>query len=185
MVDEAELFNILDNGGAGSAPAQKQVGDAPSTDNGLIGFSFIDSSGNVVLPQLNASGQLPVTTDEQGTCFYANGELAAGSLTLVDITSAVTTINLTKEYIKIGSLFSCLHASLGQIVHTDDVGVGDTESVLGEFICGPGQYTIDQELKCFTLDTTGGTGTQNLKIKGKNFRKLSSMRASISALELA
>ena len=43
MVDEAELFNILDNGGAGSAPAQMQVGDAPGSNNGLIGFSFRDS----------------------------------------------------------------------------------------------------------------------------------------------
>jgi hypothetical protein len=183
MVDEAELFNTLDDGGAGAAPKKMQEGDSPTTANGLIGFSFKDSSGNVVLPQLTADGKLPVTSDASGTCYYANGELAAGSLTLADITNASATIALTKEYSRIGAIVSCLHASLFQIVHTDDVGVGDTETVLGEMIVGPGQYTWSEELTCFILDTTGGTGVQALKLKGKNFRKLSSMRGSIAALE--
>ena len=185
MVDPRELFSILDDGGAGAAPKKMQEGDSPASANGLIGFSFKDSAGNVVLPQLNASGQVPVSSDAPGTCFYANGELAAGSLTEADITNAEVTINLTQTYQKIGFIFSCLHASLVRVVHVDDDGGSPTETVIGEAIVGPGQYTVDAELTCFELDTTGGTGVQKLKLKGKNFYKLSSMRGSISALEIA
>ena len=183
MVDEAELFNILDNGGAGSAPKQMQEGDSPASANGLIGFSFKDSSGNVVLPQLSADGKVPVTSDATGTCYYANGELAAGSLTLADITNANATLVLEKSYSKIGAIGSCLHASLFQIVHVDDAAGTPVETVLGEFIVGPGAYSFCCELECFILSTVGNTGQQDLKLKGQNFRKLSSMRGSVSALE--
>jgi hypothetical protein len=184
MVDPREIFSILDDGGAGEAPKKMQEGDSPASANGLIGFSFKDSSGNVVLPQLNASGQVPVTSEAAGTCYYANGELPAGSLSEVDITNAEVTILVTKTYQKIGFIFSCLHASLVRVVYVDDADGTPTETVIGEAIVGPGQYTADAELTCFELDTTGGTGTQKLKLKGKNFYKLSSMRGSISAIEL-
>lgn len=185
MVDEAELFNILDDGGAGAAPTKKAEGDAAAGANGLVGFSFKDASGNVVLPVLTADGKLPVSSDATGVCYYANGELAAGSLTLADITGATATLALEKSYSKIGAIFSCLQASLGQIVHVDDAAGTPVETVLGEFIVGPGQYTIFSELECLILSTVGNTGTQELKIKGQNFRKASSMRASVSALESA
>ena len=185
MVDEAELFNTLDDGGAGAAPKKMQEGDSPVSANGSIGFSFKDSSGNVVLPQLDASGRVPVTPDAPGTCYYANGELAAGSLTLADITNAVTTLVLEKSYSKIGAFASCLQASLFQIVHVDDAGGTPVETVLGEFIVGPGQYSFQAFLECFILSTFGNTGTQELKLKGQNFRKLSSLRGSVSALEAA
>lgn len=185
MVDEAELFNILDNGGAGSAPKQMQEGDSPTSANGLIGFSFKDSSGNVVLPQLDASGRIPVTPDPTGVCYYGNGELAAGSLSLADITNAVATLVLEKSYSQIGAFASCLQTSLFQIVHVDDAGGTPVETVLGEFIVGPGQFSFEAELHCFILSTVGNTGIQELKLKGQNFRKLSSMRGSVSALEAA
>ena len=185
MVDEAELFNTLDDGGAGAAPKKMQEGDSPATANGSIGFSFKDSSGNVVLPQLDASGRIPVTPDAPGVCYYANGELAAGSLTLADITNASATLVLEKSYSKIGFIASCLQTSLFQIVHVDDAAGTPVETVLGEAIVGPGQFTVCCELHCFILSTVGNTGVQELKIKGQNFRKLSSMRASVSALEAA
>lgn len=183
MVDEAELFNTLDDGGAGAAPKKMQEGDSPTTANGLIGFSFKDSSGNVVLPTLDASGRVPVTPEAPGVCYYANGELAAGSLSLADITGANATLALEKSYSKIGGIFSCLQTSLGQIVHVDDSAGTPVETVLGEFIVGPGQFTFCCELHCFILSTVGNTGVQDLKLKGQNFRKLSSMRGSVSALE--
>lgn len=185
MVDEAELFNTLDDGGAGAAPTKKNEGDAAAGSNGSVGFAFKDASGNVVLPTLTADGKLPVSSDATGVCYYANGELAAGSLTLADITNAVATLVLEKSYSKIGAFASCLQASLFQIVHVDDAAGTPVETVLGEFIVGPGQYSFQAALECFILSTVGNTGTQELKLKGQNFRKLSSLRGSVSALEAA
>lgn len=185
MVDEAELFNILDDGGAGAAPKKMQEGDSPTAANGMLVFGFKDSSGNVVLPELDASGRVPVTPDAPGTCYYANGELAAGSLTLADITNATTALVLEKSYSKIGAFGSCLQASLFQIVHVDNDTVTPVETVLGEFIVGPGAYSFQAFLECFILSTVGNTGIQTLKLKGQNFRKLSSLRGSVSALEAA
>ena len=185
MVDPEELFNTLDDGGAGAAPKKMQEGDSPSAANGAIGFAFKDSSGNVVLPQLNAAGQIPTTETTAGTCLYANGELAAGNLALTDVTNAQIILTVAKTYIEIGGAVSCRHASLFQWVHVDDSGgVTPVETVIAEIIVGPGQYSIFNSIECFILDTTGGTGVILLKIVAQNFSKLSSLRASIAAKEL-
>lgn len=185
MVDPAELYNTLDDGsGGGLAPRARQEGDAAAALNGLIGFSFKDSSGNVVLPQLDASGRVPVTSDASGTCLYENGELAAGSLSIADVTGAKITLTVTKTYSDIGMIICCLHASLFQIIHTDDEGGGgEVQTVIAEAIVGPGQFSFQGNMDCFILDTTGGTGTITLKIAAKNFRVLSSLRGALQALE--
>jgi hypothetical protein len=184
MADPRELFPILDDGaGAGAVPHKMEEGDDPSSKNGLIGFSFKDNSGNVVLPQLDSSGRVPVTSEATGTCKDANGELAAGSTSLVDITNAEIDLSLTKLYTKIEAIVSCLHASLFQIVYVDDAEGTPVEEILAECVVGPGHYSFKMGMDCLELDTSGGTGTQKLKIKGKNFIKASSMRATLACLE--
>ena len=187
MADPREVFPILDNqSGEGSVPGEFNEGDnyaGATNGNGLVAFAYKDSSGAVVLPSLNDEGAVVVSFDA-GTTLRANGELAAGSLSIVDITGATLALTLGDKYSKANALVSCRRAALLQIVHEDDVGGVPTETVLLEGIVGPGQFTIPLALLIDLLDTTGGTGVQALKVKGKNFTKLSSMRAAISCNEL-
>jgi hypothetical protein len=192
MADLRECFSVIqdDVSGAGECLISRIEGEAAAAKEGLIGFSFKDSSGNVVLPQLDSQGRLPVIVDAvAGTCIHENGELAAGSNdVLADVTGASATLTVGKTYTKIGIMGSCLRASLFQLQYIDDDGGAPTTTVLGEFLVGPGQYSFCCELHCRELDTTGGTGTQTLKLQAKNFAgspsNVSSLRGAISALEL-
>lgn len=189
MADVNEVFNILADSatGSGEAAISRIEGEASASIAGLIGFSFKDSSGNVVLPQLDPSGRLPVT-DIAGICHNAHGELAVGSATLAKVTGAEITLDAAKTYTHISATGTCLRSSLFEVVHIDDEGVGDTETVLEEFIVGPGQFSFQTDLKCLDLDTTGGTGTIVLTLRAKNFTgtpsALSSLRGTLSAIEL-
>jgi hypothetical protein len=192
MADVNEVFNIIADSstGAGEAAISRTEGEVAAAIAGLIGFAFKDSSGNVVLPQLDAQGRLPVTEDAAaGDCFNAHGELAAGSATLAKVTGAEIALTAGKEYHGISASGSCLRTSLFQVVHIDDEGGADTETVLEEFIVGPGQFSFQTSLDCLSLDTTGGTGTIVLTLKAKNFGStpsaLSSLRGTISTLERA
>ena len=190
MADVNEVFNILADSstGAGEAAISRIEGEASAAIAGLIGFSFKDSSGNVVLPQLDDQGRLPVTVDPvAGDCYNAHGELAAGSATIAKVTGAEISLTAGKVYHNINATGSCLRTSLFEIVHIDDEGVTDTETILEEFIVGPGQFSFQTDLKCLELDTTGGTGTIVLSLRAKNFTgtpsALSSLRGTITALE--
>lgn len=190
MADVNEVFNILADSatGAGEAAISRVEGEASAGIAGLIGFAFKDSSGNVVLPQLDSQGRLPVTEEAvAGACFNNHGELAAGSATIAKVTGAEISLTAGKVYHNISATGSCLRTSLFEVTHIDDEGVGDTETILEEFIVGPGQFSFQTSLDCLELDTTGGTGTIVLTLRAKNFTgtpsALSSLRGTIAALE--
>ncbi len=183
MADLEEVFKITADSitGAGIAPISRVEGDAAAAQAGLIGFSFKDSSGNVVLPSLTASGALPVdTSGVAGTCLKAAGE-NAGSLT--EVTLATITGQLAKSYSQIELIASCLRTTRFRVVHVDDVGVGDTETELYSGLVGAGQFTICCVLKCGIVDTSGGTGTQEFRALGQNLYRASTMDAAIGVLE--
>ena len=182
MADILQVFNTLADEitGEGEALASRIEGEAAAGQNGSIGFSFKDSGGNVVLPTLTADGKLPVDTESvSGTCKSAHGELAAGANTLTDITNAVVTVTAGSSLSKISAVVCCLRASLFQIIQDDN----GTETVLAEAIVGPGQYTLKLDPHCL-IATAGGTGTQEIKIKGMNFAVQSSLRGTVSLLEV-
>jgi hypothetical protein len=192
MADVNEVFNILADSstGAGEAAISRIEGEAAASIAGLIGFSFKDSSGNVVLPSLDASGRLPVVTDAvAGTCYNEHGELAAGSTTIAKVTGAEITLAAAETYTNISATGCCLRTSLFEVTHIDDEGVGDTETILEEFIVGPGQFSFQTSLHCLDLDTTGGTGTIVLTLRAKNFTSTptaqSSLRGTVTALQIA
>lgn len=191
MADLRECFSTIQDSvtGAGECLISRIEGEAAAAQEGSIGFSFKDSSGNVVLPQLDSSGRLPVIADAvAGACFSENGELAAGSGTLADVTGAKITATIGKTYNKIGMIVCCLRTSLFQLQYIDDAAGTPVVTVLAECIVGPGQYTVDFELSCLELDTTGGTGVQEINLQAQNFAgspsNLSSLRGTIEALEL-
>ena len=185
MADCKPLFKTLDDGtGQGSAAHKVLEGDSPSSKNGSIGFSFKDSSGNLILPQLTAAGAIVVDTEGQnGVCKHAYAEDVNGNLSFVDLASITGQLN--KKYNMFEVAVSSTLETIYQLVHIDDDGgASPTETVLASFIVGPGQYSICCKLDCQEVDTTGGTGVQTLKIKGKNLDTACAMHASLSLEEV-
>jgi hypothetical protein len=179
MADEAPLFKILQNA-SGTAEAIDKVesGDAPGTKNGVLAFGFRDSAGNVILPQLTAGGAIPVDSNaSMGTPIKARGE-NAGSLTSVDV--ATITLAVDESYDDIEAVGSCLRESLFQIIWNDD----GSETILGEFLVGAGQYSFHWGCDCVSF-TAGASGTQQLILRAKNLDKVSTLRGNICAFQAA
>lgn len=188
MTDVRESFPILEDNstGAGEAAISRTEGEASAAIAGLIGFSFKDSSGNVVLPQLTADGKLPVDTEgTAGTCLSAQGEITAGSATLADV--ATITGALSKSYSKFGAIVSCNRNALFQLQYIDDAAGTPATTVLAEFVVGPGQYTVCCQIECLVQSTAAGTGTQEFKLQAQNLQPgtpiLSNLRGTIAAIE--
>lgn len=182
MADPAEIFRIL-NGGSGAGEAPDKAVDATTAAaalKGLVGFAFKNSSGAVVLPQLDVLGRIAVTQNTGTEVSSGPGELAAGSLTMVAVTGAEIVGTVNKKYTNISIDICCRQDSLFQLFQLDDT----TETLLKEYIVGPGQYSIVANLLNQTV-TAGASGDQKIFFKAKNFETLSSLRASLSALEVA
>lgn len=182
MADVKEAFASLevDGTGVGVALTKRVEGDAAAAKNGAIGFAYKDASGNVVLPQLSAAGAVPVAFMDRAR-LSAKGELAAGSVaSLVDVTGASLTLALAKVYTNLSVVGSCRSDSLFQVVHVDDSAGTPTETVVGEFLVGAGQYSFLLHMPGFKLDTTADTGVPLLKIKAENFALANSLRASLA-----
>ncbi len=184
MTDLREVFPILrdDSTNEGEAPVSRIEGEVAAGKEGLIGFSYKNNVGNVVLVQLTSEGKVPVDTENTGgTCLTDNGEFVAGSLTNVDIATIVGTV--TKINNRFEVIASSLRSSLWSLFYIDDAGGSPVETLLSQYVTGPGAFTICCETKCLEHDTTGGTGTQNFILRGRNFTHLSSLRATLSYIE--
>lgn len=185
MANAKSLFRTLDDGTeAGLAPRAKAVGDAPSTDKGLMAFGFRDSSGGVVLPQLTALGKLPVDTEAAaGTNKKHWAANDGGSLSYVDLAILPGTAT-AKLYTNFMVKVACQDEAEFELVYIDDEGGTPAETVLMTFMTGPGQPSdgimLRNELE---VNTTGGTGTQVIKVRGKNLHKVSRLVAAIAAVE--
>lgn len=185
MADVREVFPILQDlaTGGGEGAISRTEGEAAAGQAGLIGFSFKDASGNVVLPQLNAAGAVPAYLPSPGTRKRADGT-HAGSTSLQIL--ADLTLTLTKVYENIGVTVSCFRDTTFLVEYVDDFGVTDTIDQLLAVRVGPGQYTFFAQDINERVNTTGGTGVQKLRIRGRNeFGVASTMDARVTAIELA
>lgn len=181
MSDVKEAFATLqdDATAAGLALISRVEGDVAAAKRGSIGFAFKDAAGNVVLPSLDALGNIKIALMYPPP-LSAKGELAAGSLTAIDVTGASITLALAKVYTNLAFAVCCRSDSLFQVVHVNDSAGTPVETVVCEAIVGPGNYTQSIVLPGFKLDTTADTGVPLLKIKAKNFEMLNSLRGSLS-----
>jgi len=183
MADLKQLFHILkdDAGGGGEAPISRIEGEASAAKEGLIGFSFKDSSGNVVLPQLNAAGEIPVSNEANDLACLTEQGKATGSLSDVDI--ALITLSASTVYRRISYIVTCLRASEFRIESVDDKGSGDITTILAQILVGPGDYTDSSEL--FHLEfTSGSTGVQSLDLVAKNLFDASDLRGTLAVGEV-
>ena len=177
MADIREIFPILDDGtGAGAALSSAQSGDAASGKIGSVAFAFQDSSGNLALPALSVSGQVPVTLAATGTQVWAQGESTAGSLTVVNV--ATLTLTAGKDYSDIMILVSSRRDALFQLVWNDN----GTPNVIYDVIVGAGQYSFSVCIDNVKF-TAGASGTQQLILKAHNFEKASALRGTVAAME--
>lgn len=178
MAFEREIFPILEtSGGVGATASQSQAGDAAAGKRGLTSFGFRDSSGNLVLPQLTATGKIAVDTGSStGTCKKAFAKNATGSLT--EVVLATIPLTVSKIYAEIATQVSCTRTSVFRLVHNDN-GV---ENELAVQVVGAGQFSHDFYQPCLEF-TAGATGTQELKIFGINLDKISQLSSTLSCLE--
>ena len=194
MSQERELYaNLIDETTESSAALSKIV-EGSDVDNidgssgaakGSLAFSFKDSSGNAVLPQLNEEGAQVVTFDA-GTTKRTRGKVDSGSQTK-DARSQIAEIILTleKNYTGLSCSGTATRLTLFEIVQIDDFGGTPTETILGDFICSSGQYNYKFELKQDIFSTVGNTGVQKVVVYGTPLDKVSDFFAAMSINEIA
>jgi len=178
MADVRESFPVLEGASQeGLALRAIQEGDAPTSKNGILGFAFTDSAGNVILPQLTAEGKVPVDFEGAGVSKSATSNgVVAGALT----NTLICEVSLTasKTYGKVSARGACFREAIFQLIQVNDV----TETILDEFIVGPGQFSYLCDLGQ-TEFISGATGAQKLQLKAMNLSKASDFRGSIACLE--
>ena len=181
MAEQAELFRILDNGsGAGEAPRSKSEGDAPSTDKGIIGFAFKDSTGNVVLPQLDSDGKLPVSSAAPGTTIRDSGT-ATPAAVVTDTDDITITLTANESYKLCSFGVSSAQPSVWRIEHNNN----GTPDELARVFTGPGDFNYSDAPQGCEF-TAGATGTQELKIIMQQLRgPVSDAHAYVCALQKA
>jgi hypothetical protein len=181
MADVRAPFAILEDGNnVGQVVRQIQVGDSPAAKNGLLGFAFRDSAGNVVLPQLTAEGQLPVSLDTAGVILRERGTVSdLATNTPETVTGASLTLVASATYVEISFQVSCRRACLFQIVQLDDAA----ETILYDALVDAGQYTFKGGLDVDEI-IAGATGTQSLFVRATTLDKASNVYASISAKQV-
>jgi hypothetical protein len=179
MADLEEVFKILkdDGTGAGEAPVSRVEGEAGAAKEGLIGFSFKDSSGNVVLPALTASGKIPVDSEAAAGTIIRDVSTASGT---GGVATDVVTLTLTtsEEYNMADYMGASSRIAKWEIV-LDDNG---SESVLDTFITGPGQFTFSEEPKNLEF-TAGATGTQQLILRGTALFATTDLHGRVSIID--
>lgn len=192
MAETRELFNILSDGSdegieyKGKAPGAarstdeqapvlsavdgssnlqnipyRSVGNADS--DGIPGFSFKDSSGNLIRPSLNADGTVPVSFDV-GT---ANSNSAASTIATLNTEQDVVAITLAvndvvKANMAMGSAFQPM---LWVLYHDNNATLNE----LARFVTGPGDFSHTANLDNIEF-TAGGTGTQRLVLRATQLR---------------
>lgn len=190
--------------GAGQAAEAKQQGDAAS-GYGAIGFShkdstgnlilapvrsagesaasapavpalvFKDSSGNLVYPQLNALGQIQVSTAILGINKSARGSVGGNQS---QVTVATLSLTASKTYRGLEILVSCFRDAVFQVIQNDNGSL----TVLADIRVGSGQYSMQTFLERLDV-VAGATGTQQLLVKALNLNSVSDLTAAIATTE--
>lgn len=161
------LFGVINDGaGAGLGMTKAIPGTTLGSAIAVTAAcpAFVNSSGVLVFPQLNSSGQILVSMEDPGDCHYAAGSVV-GSTSFQDV--ADFTGALSKYYNAFQAVVSSATECDWELVYIDDAAGTPVESILAYFETGPGQYTVCCEVHCIEIDTSGGTGVQKFVLRGK------------------
>jgi hypothetical protein len=179
MADEREVFSpIEDTTGEGLANIGSiNATDAPGTDKYGAAFAFLDNAGNKVFPSLTADGSIPISEAAGTPIRDSAAVVAAGLLTDTD----VLTVTLTASKLHTFKFATCssFQPVVWRVEHNND----GTPDELARFVTGSGDFTHDIVPDCIQF-TTGGVGTQEIKIIAQQIRgPVSDMHASLCVVE--
>lgn len=167
---------------AGVPLSQSVEGDAALGGNYLGALVGKDPSGDLQFLKLNDQNELVISTESSDEACLKDRDNVAGSASFVDI--CTITLQNSKVYKDLGWVVSCLRDAEFEVVWVDDVGGTDTETILADPIVGSGAYTHSEgNLKCGRF-TSGASGVQELRIRGKNQNALDNMKASLFITEI-
>lgn len=164
MAEENEIFHTLkDANGDGEAPDLREEGQAEgdAKSHAILPAKDIDNNTLEYLPM--KKGALVITDDGAGT---EVGGANSGTVTTPGSTETAAEVTLgaanTYSNIEVGG--SSFKDCWWQLVYVDDADGTPAESLIIEFRTGAGAYSFRDQIKNFTQDTTGGTGTQKLRL---------------------
>lgn len=179
--DIRPVFPILEDvSGIGYGVTKVVEGSAASSVSGAIpAITFKDSNGNLVFPQLNNLGQLPVTFVGTSSPIRARGELACGNATsgMILVTGAQISFVAGDTYIGNSFVVSCMRETHAQLIWVNN----GSDNILEDILLGPGQYTMQIDLPGDGI-TAGAVGAQTLEVRARNTTTHASpIRASVVA----
>lgn len=178
LIDNRESFPSLEDGsGNGVALSESQAGDAAAGKVGSTAFAFKDSSGNLVLPQLDSQGRMPVSTEIQGTRVRANGSAtgATGANSAVFQPVAAIAAVANKKYLDMVGSVSSRRGALFQLIYKDTINT----VVLAEAICDSGHYTTQIGMMGDEFDVPSSGSSPQFIIQGNNYENASGLHASM------
>jgi hypothetical protein len=178
-----ESFPILEDASGAGVPLTKSLeGDSASGKIGSTHFAFKDLSGNLALPQLDAQGRIPVSSEVQGTRVSSGGQSVAGTLSTVSpVVIASISLVAGKKYVDLMAKVSSRRGSMFVMQWLDGV----TIHALDYAIVDAGQYNAKLGGDKTELDIPGGATTPVLQIIGYNFDVVTDLQASAWATQLA
>lgn len=181
MADPKSRFAILADftTAVGQMVHRALQGDPILNRNAVPVLGFKNAAAQFRYPAVDAQDRVLVSANAGDLAELAMpGELAAGSLTLADVTGAVITLQNSYQYQDIEVLVCSREDSLFQVVWDDD----GSETVLGEIIVAAGHNTVAAKVP--GPFASGATGTQELKLVAMNFEVLASLRGTIGVTEV-
>jgi len=181
--DIVQAFPILEDptGNIGKPWSFKEEGDPAAGGNYGGVLAGKDPSGNLQFLSLNSSNELIVNSESANiACLTGTAKVSGG--TSEQAVLAIT-LQASKEYRRIGWIFSNFRQTEYRIISVEDVGVTDVETELATMLVGPGDYTDSGELDCLTF-TSGSTGVLELQVVATNKDAASDLRGTLSVLEV-
>lgn len=181
--DLRESFPALEDASTGAGvPATKTIsGDASAGKVGQTVFGFQDSNGNVVLPQLDTQGRLPVSTEVEGTRIRGHaavaGSLLGSPYAFVPVFSQALTA--AKTYIDLNGRVACRRGALFQLLYKDN----GNSVVLDESVVDAGQYTAGIDILGDTFTVPASAVNPMFLIQGGNYDKASDLHATLAVTQ--
>lgn len=166
MANKKGLFGILNDGngaGVGITLCDPDATEGADISATIASPAFVNADGILVFPALDALGRIPVSL-AAGNCYFDYGKVT-GSTSFQEV--AVIIGALLKKYADFEFIAASMTECDWELVYIDDAAGTPVETILAAWDTGPGQYTVHVELSCVNVDTTAGTGVQNLVIRGK------------------
>jgi hypothetical protein len=131
--EQAPVLPAVDLAGNLQNIPRRSPGDADS--DGVPGFSFQDSSNNLIRPTLNAMGELPVALSGGGTANSASAEITVAALNTEEDVVVITLANndVVSASMAMGGAFrSCVFV----LYHDDNATLNE----LARFVVGAGDF---------------------------------------------